>query len=313
MIIKELLLKELVKNGYSVENGINIWDISDRSFRFINKEMADAYLKLKEHPRYKSNVIDKELKLLKETSKQLLKCVEDCEFNLIDMGCISGEKAIELIKSLPKNLKLRYCPVNVNEYLVRLAEEGVKKENFPNVMDYAPRISKNFQSLDEIGAALRNSKYQKNVFLLLGSLLSTFEINNYLFNLSRSMLPGDILIVGNGIRKGERYTNLETYKHPLFNEWLIHLMRELEFKDNEVEYNVRFAHNRLEAFYKIKINKTFEHEGKSIKIKKGDEIIVIFQNKFFANELRDFCDMYFDEVKLSHDIEEEYAIVFCKK
>lgn len=313
MIMKDILLKEMIKNGYSVENEIRIWDISDRSFRYINKEMAEAYLKLREHPRYKATVIETETKLLVENIPELLKCVENCEFNLIDMGCNHGEKAIALMKKMPKNIKLRYCPVNVNEYLIKTSLENIKKENLPNIVEYAPRISKDFESLDEIGAALRNNKYQRNVFLLLNSLLSSFDINSYLFNLSRSMLPNDLLIIGNGIRKGERFENLETYKHPMFNEWLIHLMRELGLKDNEVEYNARFAHNRLEAFYKMKTNKTLKHEDIKISLKKEDEIVVAFQNKFYANELRDFCDMYFDEVKLFKDPEEEYAVVFCKK
>lgn len=311
MLTKGLLIKELIKNGHSVENGVNIWDISNRSFRYINKEMAEAYLKLRQHPRYKKTVTEIEISLLKENAVDFIRCMEECYFNLIEMGCTDGEKARIIIKELPH--EFRYCPVNVNEYLVKLSLEEIKKENFPNVIEYAPRITKDFQSIGEVGAALRNNKYQKNVFLILGSLISSFDINDYLFNLSQTMLPGDLLLIGNGIRKGERFANLQTYQNPLFNDWLIYLMRELGFKDSEVEYNARFAHNRLEAYYKIKINKTIEHENKRIEIKKGDEIIVAFQYKLYAKELRDFCDMYFDEVTLVHDPEEEYALVMCKK
>jgi len=63
----------------------------------------------------------------------------------------------------------------------------------------------------------------------------------------------------------------------------------------------------------MKVNKTLKQEDIKISLKKEDEIVVAFQNKFYANELRDFCDMYFDEVKLTKDPEEEYAVVFCKK
>ena len=90
-------------------------------------------------------------------------------------------------------------------------------------------------------------------------------------------------------------------------------MKELGFKDKEVEYNARFAHNRLEAYYKIKVNKTIEQKNKKVQLEKGDEIIVAFQYKLYADELRDFCDMYFDNVELIKDPEEEYALVFCKR
>ena len=313
MIYKEVLLKELIKNGYALSNGIKVWDISKRTFRYISKEMAQAFLKLEEHPRYKANIIDTEIKLLKENASEFLKSLKNEPFNLIDVSCTEGIKAKEIINSLPKNMKIRYCPSCVNEFLVGLSLKNIKKENFSNIVDYAQSVTNDFESFDQVGAALRNTTYQKNAYLLLGSLLASFEINDYLFKLSQSMFPGDLLIIGNGIRKGERFTNLETYKHPLFNDWLIHLMRDLGFKDNEVKYNARFANNRLEAYYTVNIDKILEYENRKIKFKKGDEIIVAFQYKLYAKELEDFCDMYFDNVKLIQDSQEEYALVMCKK
>ena len=204
------------------------------------------------------------------------------------------------------------CTVKINDYFVKVALENVKKEGFANVIEYAPRLSDDCKNFDEVGAALRNSKYQKNVVLLLGSLLASFEINDYLFRLSNSMLPGDLLVIGNGIRKGPRFSNLETYKHPIFNEWLIHLMRQIGFSDKEVEYDARFANGRLEAFYKIKVDKVIYGERK-IEFKKGDIIIVAFHYKLYDYELGDFCRQYFEKVELVKDPAEEYALVFCRK
>ena len=313
MITKDILIKELIKNGPAKQNGVNVWDISKRTFRYVSKEMAESFLKLQEHSRYKATIIDTEIKLLKENASEFLKGLKDAPFNLIDVSCTEGTKAKIIIDSLPKTMKIRYCPACVNEFLVGLSLEKIKKENSPNIVDYAPRVTRDFESFDEVGAALRNTTYQKNVYLLLGSLLASFEINDYLFKLSQSMLPGDLLIIGNGIRKGERFANLETYQQPIFNNWLIHLMKNLGFKDGEVKYNARFANNRLEAYYKINTSKILEYENKKIELKKNDEVIVAFQYKLYAKELRDFCDMYFDNIKLVQDVQEEYALVMCKK
>ncbi len=313
MITQEILLGELIKNGYSIENSIKIWNMARRCFRYINPEMAKAFLKVFEHPRFKATVNDIEIRLLKEHIPNFSSHIKENQFNLIDMSCIDGSKAKVIINALPKTMKIRYCPVSVSEYLVRFSLENVKKENFQNIIDHAPRIINDFENLDEVGAALRNNKYQKNVFLLLNSFLASFEISDYLFRLSQSMLPGDVLIIGNGIRTGQRFANLETYQHSMFNDWLIHLMRQLGFKDNEVEYNARFAHNRLEGYYKIKTDKKIPYEKRNIEFKKNDEIIVAFLYKLYENELKDFCDMYFDDVKLVKDTENEYALVFCKR
>lgn len=313
MITKEILVNELVKNGYSQEGDSKEWSIAKRYFRYINPEMAEAFMKLREHPRAKATIIDSEIKLLKENISDLLKETKDEKFNLIDISCIDGMKAKEILKALPKDMKIRYCPVSVNEHFVNLSLENVKKEKFQNVADYSPQVTKDFEDLDEVGAALRNNNYQRNVYLFLGSIISNFEINHYLFKLSQSMLPGDIMIMGNGIRTGPRLANLETYQDKVFNDWLIHLMRTLGFKDEEVEYHARFAHNRLEGCYKIKADKTFDYEKRKIKLKKGDNVIVTFQYKFFEQELKDFCNLYFDEVKLIKDPVNEYVLVACKR
>ena len=313
MVLKGILLKELIKNGYSKEDNAKMWSIANTSFWFINPEMSQAFLKLNRVPRYKATIIDTETKLLKENIGNFLKSAENPPFNLIDANCIDGSRANAIIKSLPQTIKFRYCPVSFNGYFTKLAIENIKKENFPNLVECAPRLSQDYERLGEIGVALRNSKYQKNVFLLLGSLLSSFEINDYLFKLSQTMLPSDILIIGNGIRTGERFEHLETYQHPIFNEWLIHLMRILGFKDSEVEVNARFANNRLEGYYTIKINKKIAFEGKNIEIKKGDKILVAFQYKLYEQELKNSCKMYFDSAELVKDHQNEYALVMCKK
>ena len=275
--------------------------------------MAKGFLRLREHPRYKTNIMDAEIKLLKDNSPHFLKEFENKSFNLVDMGCADGTKSIEIISSLPKSMKIRYCPVSINDYLVNLALDNVKKKKFSHVLEYSPQLSSDFESLDQVSSALRNNKYQKNALLLLGSLLASFEINDYLFRLSRSMFGGDVLIIGNGIRKGQRFANLETYKSPVFNEWLIHLMRQLGFKDEEVQYDARFENNRLEGFYKVKTDKTIASSGKKVEFKAGDEVVVVFQYKLYANELKDFCSKYFEKVELVEDPAEEYAIVKCVK
>jgi hypothetical protein len=122
-----------------------------------------------------------------------------------------------------------------------------------------------------------------------------------------------MLLVGNGYRVGKRFENLDKYKDALFNEWFIYIMRGLGFKDNEVEYDVRFAHNRLEGFYRILVDKTISNKETKASFQKGDEVIVATQYKFFQDELKKFCSMYFSEVEMLPDEKNEYCLIVCKK
>ncbi|MEK7106317.1 MAG: L-histidine N(alpha)-methyltransferase, partial [Patescibacteria group bacterium] len=170
-----------------------------------------------------------------------------------------------------------------------------------------------FKDFDDIIGALRSVDYQDNIVLLLGETLSHYDINELLHTLSEPMFSGDILIIGNGYRVGKRFVAIEKYKDSLFNEWFINIMRGLSFKDSEVEYDVRFANDRLEAFYKILADKTVSLGGKKVEFKKGDEVVVATQNKMFLDELKKFCKMYFSEVEILADEQKEYCLVVCKK
>ena len=313
MVARESLFRELVKNGYAQDNSKKVWNIANMSLLYLSNDMAKAFLRLKEHPRYKATIIDIEINLLKKYAKELFKDFNYKDFNLINMGCNDGTKAKVLLKELDKDLKIRYCAVCVNSYVNRLAIENVKKGRFVNVADYVQRIIPDFDEMYDVGIALRNSRYSRNVCLLLGSLLGGFEINDYLFKLSNSMLPGDMLIIGNGIRTGERLVNLETYKHPIFNQWFIHLIKEIGLDESEVDYDAHFANNRVEGFYRIKVDKVIEFGKKKFNFSKGDEILVAVLYKYYEKELENFCKMYFSNVKLFKDPEEEYALVACRK
>ena len=108
-------------------------------------------------------------------------------------------------------------------------------------------------------------------------------------------------------------TNLNLYKNSLFNDWFIHLMKGLGFKENEVEYDARFAHSRVEGFYKILVDKTISNGEKKIEFKKDDEVMIVYQYKYYADELEEFCRMYFGNVFLVSDSAQEHALVFCTK
>ncbi len=313
MRLKATLFKELIKQGPSIEDGKRVWDIAKRDFLFLTPELAKSFLKLRNHPRYQETVINREIELLKKNKDIIFKEVSEGNFNLVDMGCGNGQKAQVLLQSLcGVNADIRYCPVNVDEYLVNLAMGNIKMSGFDCVKEFQPRLA-SFNDLDEVATTLRTANYPRNVVLLLGSILASFDIHNYLFTLSNAMFDGDCLIIGNAIRKGERLINLEAYKHPVFSEWFMHLMNALGFQENEVEYDARFNEMRIEMFYKIKKDREVEFNGRKIQFRAGDEILAAILYKFYEKELEEFCKMYFSDVKVFKDADEEYALVLCRK
>jgi len=314
MDVNDLVFKEFVKNGYAKKNGNKLWDIAQRKFLYLTEEQSKSFLGLRKFDVYRKQIIDREIDLIKENASKIAEDIGDEPFNLVDIYCGDGTKACELIKSLGKDIKIRYCPVNVNEYLVNLASENIKKEGFPNVVEVCPIISDGDPiTLRNLEKKIKTSEFNRNVVLLLGTVLASYEINDYLFEISRNMKKNDYLLIGNGIRTGERLVEIEKYKSKPLNDWFIHLVKELGLEEADVEYDAQFGNSRIEMFYRMKVDKMIENNGKKVELKKGDEILTTVLYKYFEEEFDKFCKMYFSEICLTTDKDEGYALVLCKK
>lgn len=312
MKINDTIFKELIKRGYSKRGGSRVWDISDSKLWYLTPELISGFLALENYEPYKKHINEPELALIKEHAASVAAHAESKTFNLVDLGCGDGHKAEAFVKYLPKDVSVRYCPVDFSSLLLSKAVQrirGLKNSKVKSIK----KLKSDFTNVEDIAAVLRNSDYQKNVHLLLGSTLSMFELNDLLYGLSNGMFSGDILVIGNGVRKGQRFVGLDKYKSKLFDEWFIHIMHGLGFEKDEVKYDARFANGRLEGFYKVLADKTVTHEGKKIIFRKGDEVIVGIQYKYYPSELQKFCEMYFRKVVLHKDETNEFALIICVK
>ena len=127
------------------------------------------------------------------------------------------------------------------------------------------------------------------------------------------MFSGDYIIIGNSIRKGERFVEIDKYKIKEFDNWFMPLLREIGFNKEDIEYDAEFRNNRMESFYRIKVDKKIKHKGKEIKFRKGDEVLVFKLYKYYIEELEKFFRMYFSEIEIAKDIDTGYILALCKK
>ena len=254
--LNELILNEFVKNGYANRDGVRVWDISDRRFLYFTKDLAKGFLKLRKFKPYKKQVLNREVKLIKRLMGEVSNGLNNESFNLIDVFCGDGKKASAFIKSLDNNSNVKYCPVNVGSYLVDLAVKNVKRKKFKNIKDIKSCVCYcDSYDFAKFANSVRDKKYKRNVFLILGSVLASYQINDYLYGLSHNMKKGDYVIIGNGIRVGQRLVSLEKYKNKIWDAWFFNLMKEIGFEKGDLEYDVRFGNSRIEMFYRVKNQK----------------------------------------------------------
>jgi len=310
--INDLIFKELIKRGYSLEGNTRIWNIADSKLWYLKPEQAQAYLDLEDSEDYKKEVIQKEVNLINENIEELMGKFGKDNLNIIDIGCGDGKKAALFVKHLKGNLKLRYCPVDISSYMVDKAIKNVGKANAGEVVEFQWNIS-DFENMENISILLRQGDFKKNLTLLLGNTLGNFEINELLYEIRSSMKGGDYLLIGNGLDNRNPEEILKSYNTPEVNDFLIHLPLQLGLSAEDIEFGTRFANSRVEIYYTLKNTRKIKFHGKEVVFNVGDQILVSVSYKYNKEDFISFLNLYFDDVMAKISEDGSHALALCKK
>ncbi len=316
--LHDMLLKSFLKNGFSKTNENKSWELTDLQYLHLSDSLAQGFLDFTKHPIYRKQFFELEVSLIHEQARMIAKTIGEEAFNLFDVYCGDGLKAVEFVKALnkygDKPINIRYCPLNPSQLLIDTAVKNMQKAGLPNVVEYHPALSSGHgDSLRYLGRQLRTAEFSKHVVLLLGGVIACFEINEYLFELRRDLLRDDTVIIGNGVRVGERLVDINKYKDPVFHIWFKHLMFGLGFNEKDITFDARFGNSRVEFLYKLKTSAKKKVGEKTIEFKPGDEFVIAGLYKYYSEEFSKFCKMYFANSQVVTNKENEYALVVCKK
>ncbi len=310
--INDLIFKELIKRGYSLEGNTRIWNIADSKLWYLKPEQAQAFLDLEGSESYQKEVIQKEINLINNNIKEFLGKIGKDNLNIIDLGCGDGKKAVLFIEHLKGKVKLRYCPVDISSYMVEKAIKKIRKVDAGEVVEFQWNIS-DFENIENISILLRQGGYKKNLSLLLGNTLGNFEINELLYEIRSSMKGGDFLLIGNGLDNRKPEEILKSYNSEEVDNFLIKIPQQLGFKKEDVKLGVRFANSRVELYYTIQTSKKLKLHDKELIFNKGDQILVSVSYKYSKEDFISFMNLYFDDAIVKTSEDGSYAIALCKK
>jgi len=313
VVINDLIFKELIKRGYSLEGNTRIWDIADSKLWYLTPDQAQAYLELVEKiPEYKESMIDNEISLLKEILPKIEnKIVRGDEINILDIGCGDAKKAVVPINYLKNKTKINYCPIDISGYMIDKAIKNISKLNVEKVIQFKWNIS-DFENLENVTSLLRNGG-KELLLLFLGGTLGNFEMHEVLYAINESMASGDSLLIGVSLFNGNKEKIEGSYHADWVDSFLGKVLEQIGFKRNEIKFNSRFRHSRVEMFYEIIEDKIINFQDKSIRFNKGDQIVVAFSYKFNKKELEDAIKLYYKNYQFFVNKQKDWALVLCKK
>lgn len=310
--VNGLIFKELIKRGYSLEGNTRIWNIADSKLWYLKPDQAQAFLDLENSKDYEQDVIQKEIDLINGNMEEIISRLKKQKINLVDIGCGDGKKAVLFIDQLKNYVKMRYCPIDISDYMVEKALTKIRDTDVEEIVKFQWNIS-DFENLENVSNLLRVGDFKKNVFLLLGNTLGNFEIHELLYQIRSSMKGGDYLLIGNGLDNNSNEDLIKQYFHNRMDDYLYKIVSQLGLKKEDVKFGVRFQNSRIEMYYTILKNKKIDFQFNNVQFNKGDQILVAISYKYSKNDLLSFLNLYFDEVYVKTSSDDLYALALCKK
>jgi uncharacterized SAM-dependent methyltransferase len=313
MEFNDLIFKELIKRGYSLEGKTRVWNIADSKLWYLTPEQAQAYFNLENSKNYRKEVTEKEKELIKNNLKQIKSDLKEGNLNLIDLGCGDGDKALFIVNLLDLENKVRYCPIDISPSMIKLALENFKKHTKGDSVEVKWKVS-DFENLDSVTEMLVDKRFQNNLFLFLDSTLENFDINEVLHDIRSAMKNDDLLLVGNRlIIKNQKEITKNYQSNYLIDNLLVKTLEQIGFKKDELKYGVRYRNSRIEMIYTILADKVIGSQHKKVSFKKGEKIIVALSYKYNQDDFKRIMMQYFDEITFFTSEDSSYSLVLCKK
>jgi L-histidine N-alpha-methyltransferase len=312
--INDLIFKEMIKRGYSLFGKTRVWNIADSKLWYLTPAQAQAFLDLEKSQDYQKDVIQKEIDLINTHVDRVYSKLTGNTVNIIDIGCGDGKKAVLFIDKLNKeHVKIRYCPIDISNYMVERAINNIRKLDIEEVIEFKWNIS-DFENLENVASLIRLERPGNNLYLLLGNTLGNFEINELLYQIRSSMVGGEILIIGNGLSGITTPDDiLKAYDNPFLDELLSKTLTQIGFNKGEINYGARFANGRVEMYYTVNSDVKIGFLDKKVYFNKGDQIIVAVSYKYNADDFKSLLNLYFDDVEVYTSEDKSYALTICKK
>ena len=308
--LKDTVLKEFIRRGYSTEGKTRIWNIANPELLYLTSEQIDMSLELAKEPQSIKDT-EKELALFTDNFEDIVNSIGDVPFNLVDLGGGVG-KIFPFIKKLSGLKKaFRYCPMDSSPFALKKSFDLFKKE-FPQGKIKASLS--NFLDISKTISELKIGRYKKNIFFLGKDTFGNFEPTEVLYSIRRAMEKGDMLFLTSGIHNSNWITRLKKYptkgKLVSYMETPINL---LGIRQKDLRPTFRFVNNRSEAVYTLKENKTFKYNGRLIELRKGDRIMTLISYKHKKEDLMSYLYMQFSRVDAYESKDKLHILAICKK
>jgi uncharacterized SAM-dependent methyltransferase len=293
-----MIVKDYIKN----QEPRKIWSLEELSLWYLTEEQAKEYLRITEEGSYSQKYVSAEKDLIKNSKSEIVRKLSD-SFNIVDLGCGDGSKALELIlESAEQGKNTIYVPVDINQYMLDLAEE--KAKGLVRTVPINADLTK--LSLPEITRDL----HPNNLLLFAGHTFGNFDTKYIANHLSANMQSNDYLLIGMQTRNMSIDAIITAYNSKPVEDWVFLTPKQAGFTKEDLSYKIMYdTETKRITFVFTVLNVPIDLQD--TRMSRGDEIRVLFSYKPTTVELRMDLEQHFD-IKMYTNQQNSCALSLCK-
>jgi SAM-dependent methyltransferase len=311
LLTNDLIFKELIKRGYSLEGNTRVWNIADSKLWYLTQEQIKFEEGLDKEEKFKKDN-EEEVELIIENLNNLKIDLHNEPFNFVDLG-VSGEKIVKIIEKVKEfNTPFYYCPLDINPLMIEKAR-AIFEKNFgeDKLVRFKPVLG-DFENLSMPLDKLKEG-YKRNVLFMSRSTFVNFDPNEILYYLKNSMDKKDVLILTASLYSPSWVERVKGYRPGgNLDIWIFKTLSAIGISKDEVQFSGRFNNNRSEIVYSFVKPKTIKYEDKEIEFRKGDKIIPLVSYKHQDSDLLTYLHIHFSSVNSANSKSKIYKVAFCK-
>lgn len=292
------------------EGGVEFREVSLSELWYQNTELSNGFIATKNSSDYQDAVNKKESAVL---SAILERNPISGPCTIIDLGCSDGTKSAAIIEGIKEGQdETLYVPVDISKDFLSMASKRVSDSSRAKVI-LSEDNNINFLQLHSLIDKLDGRKHPgPRIFLLLGNTLGSFEGDDVIKSISRSMRQDDVFIFGNGIISGKTVDWGQMYddKESETKKWLLGVPKLFGIDPDKTDFKLRYNSDkgRVEALAEVKQDMKVSRKEKSVDLRSGDNLILAISKKYTDESLRDKLNGYFSSGDLSYCEDKSYAV-----
>jgi L-histidine Nalpha-methyltransferase len=264
----------------------------NHKFHYESYKQATKWLSL--HEAYSPSRTDSSCARMYEDAFRALAAMDLAEHvEVVSLGCGGGQKEIQLLKALQKEVQTVSCVMSDVSLPLVLAAQSDALQIIPT--EHCRAIVCDLATAQNLPAIFENQQGRQSIVTAFG-IIPNFEPCTLLDRISSLFRSNDLMLLSANLAPGQDYdagvrSVLPQYDNPLTRDWLITFLLDVgfEIEDGEIVFGIQtdeLALQRITAHFHLSRDRRIRVLGENFSFRRGESIQIFFSYRHTVSGLK---------------------------